>query len=70
MPVEIPEHAEDVGILGADAIAQIIKVLREDRMEVGDGGGLFVGECAQRSRLPIPTKPPGYNGIMPPGIPE
>jgi replication initiation protein RepC len=20
--------------------------------------------------LPIPTKPPGYNGIMPPGIPE
>jgi hypothetical protein len=21
-------------------------------------------------RMPIPTKPPGYNGIMPPGIPE
>jgi hypothetical protein len=21
-------------------------------------------------RLRIPTKPPGYNGIMPPGIPE
>jgi hypothetical protein len=20
--------------------------------------------------VPIPTKPPGYNGIMPPGIPE
>jgi hypothetical protein len=20
--------------------------------------------------LPIPTKPPGYNGIMPPGIPK
>ena len=20
--------------------------------------------------LPIPTKPPGYSGIMPPGIPE
>ena len=20
--------------------------------------------------MPIPTKPPGYNGIMPPGIPE
>jgi hypothetical protein len=22
------------------------------------------------SDVPIPTKPPGYNGIMPPGIPE
>jgi hypothetical protein len=22
------------------------------------------------TRMPIPTKPPGCNGIMPPGIPE
>jgi multidrug efflux pump subunit AcrB len=29
-------------------------------------GGLFISQLL----MPIPTKPPGYNGIMPPGIPK
>jgi hypothetical protein len=28
------------------------------------------GENARELKLRIPTKPPGYNGIIPPGIPE
>jgi len=47
-----------------------------------DNGAAIRAACAQfivlcrrlglftRSVVPIPTKPPGYSGIMPPGIPE
>jgi hypothetical protein len=31
---------------------------------------LELEDCWLRCLVPIPTKPPGYNGIMPPGIPE
>ena len=36
------------------------EIYSEDRME----------RAASVEGLPIPTKPPGCNGIMPPGIPE
>src|SRR5262249_28264651 len=54
VPVEVPKHTIDVGILGADALAQIVKVLDEDRVEVSDGRGLFVVERVHCPR-PIGT---------------
>jgi len=30
---------------------------------------VFARSHDRKSTVPIPTKPPGYNGIMPPGIP-
>jgi hypothetical protein len=30
----------------------------------------MIEDMTVRNMLPIPTKPPGCNGIMPPGIPE
>ena len=53
-----------------------------DNLWLTPSGGIVLGECklfrkpqarreviAKRSIMRIPTKPPGCNGIMPPGIP-
>jgi hypothetical protein len=48
----------------------IEKPYAKGMFKVGDdlrNGGLGNAELLS---LRIPTKPPGYNGIMPPGIPE
>jgi methionine-gamma-lyase len=47
------------GVTGADGRRPVIVV-----------DNTMLGPVYQTPLVPIPTKPPGYNGIMPPGIPE
>ena len=49
-------------------VAAIIKIERSTNVRQ-PATGLWKLSL-ETSFLPIPTKPPGYNGIMPPGIPE
>jgi hypothetical protein len=50
IPVEIPERPIGVGILRADPSTQILKMLDEDRVEVGDRCWLLVVQRAHGSR--------------------
>ena len=58
-----------------DAIRDIRRATRrhfsaEEKIRIVLEGLRGEESIAELCRLPIPTKPPGYNGIMPPGIPE
>ena len=40
-----------------------------ERITARKDGYCRCNACKEDFAVPIPTKPPGYNGIMPPGIP-
>jgi hypothetical protein len=61
--VFIPHPPDDALICGARAAIQ----LTYSACYSGSNEAVISNPAGE---LPIPTKPPGYNGIMPPGIPE